>query len=62
MLSSSASSTSCQGPSSTLTSTRWMPVFWAHATPPTRTCRGANVWNDFGTSMREEILIGASAE
>ena len=36
-------------------------MFWAHATPPTRTLSRENVWNDFGTSMREENLIGASA-
>ena len=50
-------------PPSTRTSTRLMPRSWDHATPATGTLSPAfTCANDFGTSIREEVLIGAFAE
>src|SRR5690606_8307432 len=60
VLATGASSHSCQGPSSTLTSTAPTPVAGSHATPPS-TSASAGTWAPRrGTSIREASLIGPS--
>lgn len=51
----------CHGPSSTRTSTDSMPRCCAQATPATTTRPGFSRANPAGTSMLDEILIGAWA-
>lgn len=63
MLSWAASRASCHGPPSTRTSTFAMPRSCAQATPATGTCVPAfTCANDLGTSIREDVLIGARTE
>ncbi len=50
-----------QAPPSTRTSTERIPRAWAQATPATGVRPGRTRANDRGTSMRLEVLMGASA-